>query len=56
MLTSRWLSIGLPSEDSYAHLSKVKSVCMSSVGGQDLDMDVIGLRVFPLSLTSDATK
>jgi len=53
MLTSRGLFHGLPSEDPYAHMSKLKSVCMSSVGRPDLDMDIIGLIVFPLSLIED---
>ncbi|KAK4726973.1 hypothetical protein R3W88_031890 [Solanum pinnatisectum] len=30
------------------------SVCKSYVGRPNLDIDVIGLRVFPLSLTSNA--
>uniref|UniRef100_M1DME1 Integrase core domain containing protein n=1 Tax=Solanum tuberosum TaxID=4113 RepID=M1DME1_SOLTU len=44
MITTRGLFIGLPFEDPYAHLSKVVSVCHSSVDGLDLDMDVITLR------------
>ena len=54
MLTARVLFMGLPSEDPHAHISKLWSVCKSYVGSPDLDMDVIGLRVFPLSLTGDA--
>ena len=41
MLTARGFFSGLPSEDSHAQ---------SYVGRPDLDLDVIGLRVFPLSL------
>ena len=50
MLTSRSLFSGLPSEDPHAHIAKVRVVCKSYVGRPDLDLDVIGLRVFPLSL------
>ncbi|KAK6774034.1 hypothetical protein RDI58_029273 [Solanum bulbocastanum] len=32
MLMTRGLFVGLPSEDLYAHMSKLKSVCLSSVG------------------------
>ncbi|KAH0767894.1 hypothetical protein KY285_003765 [Solanum tuberosum] len=53
MLTARDLFAGLASEDPHAHIAKLRSVCKSCVGRSDLDMDVIGLRVFPLSLTSD---
>jgi len=55
MLTSRVLFVELPLKDPYSHMSKVKSVCLSSVGRLDLDMDAIDLREFPLSLTGDAT-
>ena len=54
MLTVRGLFSGLPSEDSHAHIAKVRAVCKSCVGRPDLDLDVIGLRVFPLSLTGEA--
>ena len=54
MLTSRGLFSGLPSEDPHAHITKVRTVCKSSVGWLDLDLDVIGLRVFPSSLTREA--
>ena len=50
MLTTRGLFSGLPSEDSHAHIAKVRVVCKSCVGMHDLNLDVIGLRVFPLSL------
>ena len=54
MLTARGLFSGLPSEDPHAHIAKVREVCKSYVGRPDLDLDVIGLRVFPLSLMGDA--
>ena len=49
MLTARGLFSGLPS-DPHAHIPKVREVCKTCVGRPDLDLDVIGLRVFPLSL------
>ena len=53
MLTTRGLFSGLPSEDRHAHIAKVKGVCKSYVGRPDLDLDVIALRVFPVSLTGE---
>ena len=50
MVTARGLFSGLPSEDSHAHIVKIRVVCKSCVGRPDLDLDVIGLRVFNLSL------
>ena len=54
MFTARGLFSGLPSEDPHAHITKVRPVCKSCVGRPDLDLNVIGLRVFPLSLTGEA--
>ena len=54
MLTARGLFSGLPFEDPHAHIAKVRAVSKSCVGRPDLDLDVIGLRVFPLSLTGEA--
>ena len=50
MLTARGLFSGLPFEDPHAHIAKLRSVCKICVGRPDLDMDIIGFRVFPLSL------
>ena len=35
MLTARGLFVGLPSEDPYAHIAKLRSVCKICVGRQD---------------------
>ena len=55
MLTGRGLFSGLPFEDPHAHIAKVKTVCKSCVGSPDLDFDVIGISVFPLSQTGECT-
>ena len=54
MLTARGFFLGLPSEDQHAHIAKVRVVCKICVGRPDLDLDVIGLRVFPLLLMGEA--
>ncbi|XP_015161557.1 uncharacterized protein [Solanum tuberosum] len=54
MLTTKGLFSGLASEDPHGHMAKLRSVCNSCVGRPELDINVIGLRVFPLSLTGDA--
>ena len=54
MLTVKGLLSGLPFEDPHAHIAKVRAVCKSCVRRLDLNLDVIGLRVFPLSLTGEA--
>ena len=53
MLTARGLFSGLPSEDPHAHIDKVRAVSKSCVGRPDMDLDVIGQRVLPLSLTGE---
>ena len=53
MLTTRGLFSRLPSEDPHAHIPKIRALCKSCVGRLDLDLDVIGLKVFPLSLTGE---
>ena len=54
ILTARGLFLWLPFEDPHSHIAKVRAVCKSCVGRPDLDLDVIGIRVFPLSLTGEA--
>ena len=54
MLTARGLVSGRPFDVPHAHIAKLRSMCKSCVGMPDLDMDVIGLRVLPLSLTWEA--
>ena len=54
MLTARGLFSGIPSEDPRAHIAQVRAVCKSCVGRPYFDLDVIGLSVFPLSLTGEA--
>ena len=54
MLTARGLFSWVTSEDPHAYLAKAREVCKSCVQRPDLDLDIIGLRVFPLSLTGEA--
>ena len=54
MLTTTSLFSGLASEDPHAHIAKVRVVCKSCVGRPDLDLDLIRIRVFPLSLMGEA--
>ncbi|XP_049360697.1 uncharacterized protein LOC125825395 [Solanum verrucosum] len=42
------------SEDLHSHMAKLRIVCKSCLRRPELDMDVIGLRVFLLSLTGDS--
>ena len=55
MLTASGLFSGIPSDDPHDHISKVRAVCKICVGRPDLNMDVIELRIFHLSLTGEAT-
>ena len=48
MLTTRGLFLGLPSEDPNSHIDKLRFLCKNCMGKQDVDMNIIGLRVFPL--------
>lgn len=54
MLRTTGLVFGMASKVPHGHMDKLRSVCKSCVGRPELDMNVIGLRVFPLSLTGDA--
>src|SRR5688572_24735359 len=54
MLHSRGLFSGLASEDPHNHLINVAYVRKSGVGDPNLTIDVIGLRVFPISLAGNA--
>uniref|UniRef100_M1DR34 Uncharacterized protein n=1 Tax=Solanum tuberosum TaxID=4113 RepID=M1DR34_SOLTU len=54
MLMTRGLFSGLALEDPHGQMVKLRSVCKSCVGRSEFDMNVIGLRVIPLSLTGDA--
>ena len=53
MLNARGLFSGLPSADPHAHIVKVRVVCKNCVGRANLDLDVIGLSVSPLSQTGE---
>ena len=52
-LTTGGLFSRLPSEDPHAYIAKGRAVCKSCVGRPDLDLDIIGLRVFPVSLMGE---
>ena len=54
MLIARVLFLGLPLEDPHAHIAKLRSVRETCLGRPYLDMNVIRLQVFPLSLIEDA--
>lgn len=43
MLIARGLFLELPSEDSCAHIDKLRSSCKSCLGRLDLNLNVIGL-------------
>ena len=55
ILTARDLFSGMPSEDPYVDIAKLRSVCKCCVGRLELDTNVIGLRVFNLLVTGDAS-
>lgn len=46
---------GLPVDDQHSHLDRLNFVCISCIGRPDWDINVIRPRVFPMSLTGDAT-
>ena len=52
-LTVRGLFTGLASNDPHGILDKHRVVCERCVGRSYCDLDVIGLQVFPPSLTGD---
>jgi len=54
MITARVLFFGMASKDLHCHMDKLRSVYKSFVRRPEFDMNVRGLRVFPLSLTEDA--
>ena len=54
MLTARGLFSRLPSTVPHVHIAKVREVCKISLGRPNSDLDVIGLRLFPLALTGEA--
>lgn len=51
MLTTRGLFEGFQDNDPHAHISKLNHGCKSFIVRADWDMNIIGLRVLPLSLT-----
>ena len=53
LLNARGVFSRLPFEDPHDHIAKLRLVCYSYVERQDLDMDVIGLKLFPLSLMGE---
>ncbi|TMW96088.1 hypothetical protein EJD97_007942, partial [Solanum chilense] len=53
MLTARGLFSWIPFEDPHDHIAKLRLLCKSYVGRPGLYMNVIVLRVFPLSLTGE---
>lgn len=48
------LFVSLPSEDPHGHIHCVAYICRGVLGAHHLSMDVVGLRVFPFSLTGKA--
>uniref|UniRef100_M1DQY8 Uncharacterized protein n=1 Tax=Solanum tuberosum TaxID=4113 RepID=M1DQY8_SOLTU len=54
MLTTRGLFSGMASKDLHGNMVKLRRFCKSCVGQLELDMNVIRLRVFPVSLNGDA--
>lgn len=53
ILTARGLFVGLLTDDPHDHIPKMNVVCKSCIGRPNWDMNVIGMRTFPLSLTGD---
>ena len=53
MLTAKGMFLGLPYEDPQTHIVKLRSVCKSFLERLNIDMDIIGLRVFPVSLMGE---
>ena len=53
MLAARGLFSVLQYEDPHDYIAKLRSVCKIYEGGPDLDMDVIGIRMVPLTDRED---
>lgn len=54
IITARGLFLKILSKDLFSQKDKLRTFCKSVVGRQDLDMNIIGLRVCPLSLAEEA--
>ena len=55
IFTTKGFFSGLPSKDPNAHIIKLRLACKSCVESPNLDVYIIGLTVFPISLTGEAS-